>query len=161
MLKVRVYVTLFFLIFVCSCRPSKSNYDSSNSEYDTDELVSKAKKHIGTRYKAGGSEPKSGFDCSGFTRYLFSKYNIELPKMASQQAEIGRSVLVSEAKKGDLIFFKGGDVKSRTIGHVGIVITNKGEPIKFIHASSSKGIMISGLEEKYFKERFVRIKRYK
>jgi cell wall-associated NlpC family hydrolase len=156
-----LFIVAFCLIFI-GCRKSSSSSSSSIEKYDTDALVFKAKKHIGTKYKLGGSEPKTGFDCSGFTRYMFDKFGVDLPQLAAQQADFGKSVLISEAKKGDLIFFKGGDAKSKVVGHVGVIITNKGEqPIKFIHASSSKGIMVSGLDEKYFRERFVRIRRVK
>lgn len=144
-----------------SSSQSKTNSTSSKDDIDTDLLVDKAKKHIGTKYKLGGFEPKTGFDCSGFTKYVYEKFDIYLPATAALQATSGRSVVISEARKGDLIFFKGGDAKSKTVGHVGIVVSDRGQVIKFIHASSSKGIMISGLDEKYFRDRFVSVRRVK
>ena len=159
MKKIISIIILFLFLGLGACKSHKSG--TTSSAYDTDELVSKAKKHIGTRYKSGGSEPSKGFDCSGYTRYMFGKFNINLPATAVQQSETGRAVLLSEANKGDLIFFKGGDAKIKTVGHVGIIVSGRGGSVKFIHASSSKGIMISSLDEKYFRERFVRIRRVK
>lgn len=176
-----IILLLFIFITLASCKPkhkSKSrNIEEKSktitikitpsikplppSNYDTDEVINKAKKHIGTRYTSGGKEPTNGFDCSGFTCFIYGKFNISLPPTASLQSETGRSVLLSEAQKGDLVFFKGSDAKSKNIGHVGIVVSNKGEPIKFIHASSSKGITISGLDQTYYRERFVKIRRLK
>ncbi|TAG57595.1 MAG: NlpC/P60 family protein [Cytophagales bacterium] len=123
-------------------------------------IIDKATMHIGTPYAAGGKNPASGFDCSGFTYYIFQKVDILLPSTAWEQAEKGKAIFINEADKGDLIFFKGGNSKSNVIGHVGIINSNKGQAITFIHASSSKGIMVSALTEKYFKERFIKIRRF-
>ncbi|MCB0736735.1 MAG: C40 family peptidase [Bacteroidetes bacterium] len=119
-----------------------------------------AKKYQGIRYVYGGSTP-SGFDCSGFTAYVFNKFDIQLPRTAAEQGKTGKRVGKRRARPGDLIFFKGSDNKSRKIGHVGIVISKKGQPIEFVHASSSKGIIISKLSEAYYDERYKKIRRFK
>ncbi|MDX2190646.1 MAG: C40 family peptidase [Bacteroidota bacterium] len=165
----QLYLLLFAIClasFSISCKRAKtthsvSKYSNKNGkELETDELIQKAKKHIGTKYRLGGKEPNQGFDCSGFTCYMFAKFNITLPPTAILQAETGWAVSANEADKGDLIFFKGENASSSKIGHVGIIVSDKGKyPIEFIHASSSKGIMISSLKESYFQKRFVKIRR--
>ncbi|TAF75335.1 MAG: NlpC/P60 family protein [Bacteroidetes bacterium] len=156
-MKIKVLV-LFFVFFFIGCKSSKKS-QSVSTENKNEKIIQSAKKHIGTSYKSGGKSPETGFDCSGFTAYIFKKINISLAATASQQSNQGKAVFVKEAQKGDLIFFKGGNANDTKIGHVGIVVSNEGEPIKFIHASSSKGIMISQLDEKYFRDRFVKIRR--
>ena len=156
----KVIILLLSLSLISGCKSSKTaSSGKSQKEYESNDLVTTAKKHLGTRYRAGGSNPSTGFDCSGFTKYVFSQFGIKLPPSSADQAEFGKVVPLEKADKGDLIFFKGGDEKSKKVGHVGIVIGGKGDDLQFIHASTSKGIMISKLGEKYFKVRFVRIRR--
>lgn len=106
-------------------------------------VVAEAQKHIGTPYKYGGVSPK-GFDCSGFTQYVFSKNGIGLPRTAGSQATSYEKVKIKDAQTGDLIFF--GRNKNE-ISHVGIVYTNDAEGLKMIHASSSRGIMVSNVDK--------------
>lgn len=112
------------------------------------ELLSDAEKYLGAPYKYAGST-SSGFDCSGFTSKVFSENSYKLPRRSEDQGKAGRSVYIREVRPGDLLFFatSGG----ARVSHVGIVheIGNSGE-VKFIHASTSKGVIISSLNEKYW-----------
>jgi cell wall-associated NlpC family hydrolase len=85
-------------------------------------LVKVAKKYAGTRYRYGGSSP-SGFDCSGFTKYVYAKFGVNLPHSAWAQGKKGKRIAKSKAKPGDLVITAGG-------AHVGIGVS-KG---KFIDA---------------------------
>ncbi len=105
-----------------------------------DGVIKEAKKHIGIPYKYGGITPK-GFDCSGFTQYVYSKNGEKLPRTAGVQASSYQTVKINKAQKGDLVFF--GSNKNN-ISHVGIVVSNN--PLTMIHASSSRGIMISNVD---------------
>lgn len=105
-----------------------------------DGIIKEAKKHMGTPYKYGGITPK-GFDCSGFTQFVYSKNGEQLPRTARVQATTYQNVKLSKAQKGDLVFF--GSSKNN-ISHVGIVVSNN--PLTMIHASSSRGIMISNVD---------------
>jgi cell wall-associated NlpC family hydrolase len=102
-------------------------------------ILKEAKKHIGTKYKFGGITPK-GFDCSGFTQYVMAKNNIEIPRTSREQAVSYEKVKRKEAQIGDLVFF--GSSKSK-INHVGIISQVEKEKLYMIHASTSRGIMVT------------------
>lgn len=100
---------------------------SGASNVTGSQLVKYAKKFVGTPYSYGGADP-SGFDCSGFTQYVYKRFGIRLPHSATDQMQVGRAVSRSDLKPGDLVIWNGG-------GHVGL-FTGKG----FLSATSSKGI---------------------
>jgi len=113
-----------------------------NKKGQREDIISYAKKHIGTPYLYGGNS-KKGFDCSGFTQYVLGHHGYNLPRTAQSQGDNYAKIKSSEATKGDLVLF--GSSK-KNISHVGIISSEKGESITMIHASSSKGIMISNIE---------------
>jgi lipoprotein Spr len=125
------------------------------SKTKADSLVNYAYTFIGDRYKRGGTSTK-GFDCSGYTLTVFKQYGIKLPHTSAGQGLVGVTVTRQNIKKGDLILFKGRSRKSSRIGHVGIVISEKGEPIRFIHSSTSEGVRIDRLDYVYYKKRYVK-----
>jgi len=116
---------------------------------DRDELVEYAKKFIGVPYVYSGTTPK-GFDCSGFTAYVLENSGLIIPRRAADQERESNSLKIKSIQKGDLIFFdNGGDVS-----HVGIIVSNKNGKIEMIHASSSKGIIITDVtSSKYWSKR--------
>ena len=109
----------------------------------------------GTRYRSGSSSP-SGFDCSGFTSYIFAKFGYKLTRSSHSQINDGETVEKKDLKPGDLVFFNGRRV-GKNIGHVGIVteVDSTNGNFKFIHASNSRGVTISTSEEAYYKRRYV------
>ena len=123
-----------------------------------DAVISEAKRYIGTPYRAAGRTPR-GFDCSGFTRYVYSQFGYDLSGSAPGQWHHGRSVSRSELQRGDLVFF-GGRRRSKSIGHVGIVtdVNTANGTFDFIH-SSSTGVRISASTEAYYKNRYVGARR--
>lgn len=120
-----------------------------------DSLIQYAYTFIGNRYRRGGTT-SAGFDCSGYTMTVFKKFGIKLPHTSAGQGLVGVAVSRPNIKKGDLILFKGRSRKSSRIGHVGIVISEKGEPVRFIHSSTSEGVRIDRLEYVYYKRRYVK-----
>jgi cell wall-associated NlpC family hydrolase len=121
-----------------------------------DELISFAKKFMGVPYRYAGYSPY-GFDCSGFTSYVYARFGKTLSRSAIVQALEGKTIPIAEARKGDLIFFKGRNWRSSAVGHVGLVISNPGEKLTFIHASCNLGISIETIYSPYYQPRFIKI----
>jgi len=116
-----------------------------------DNILTEAQTYLGTPYRYGGMT-RNGIDCSAFVLSVFgAAAGLSLPRVAASQAQEGEKIEKSELKKGDLIFFSHG----RRISHVGIVesVTEEGE-VKFIHAATSKGVMISSLNDSYWGPKF-------
>ncbi|WP_102346170.1 C40 family peptidase [Bacillus sp. Marseille-P3661] len=123
-----------------------------NAESTADSLIKNSKKYIGTPYVFGAKSPSAGFDCSGFAQYVFEEKGIQLPRTTSQQFKAGKAINKKDLIKGDLVFFQ----TYRTgPSHLGIYIENN----KFIHASTSKGITISSLNESYWNSRYIGARR--
>ncbi|MEZ2918214.1 bifunctional murein DD-endopeptidase/murein LD-carboxypeptidase, partial [Escherichia coli] len=100
----------------------------------------------GVRYRLGGST-KKGIDCSGFVQRTFrEQFGLELPRSTYEQQEMGKSVSRSNLRTGDLVLFRAGS----TGRHVGIYIGNN----QFVHASTSSGVIISSMNEPYWKKRY-------
>lgn len=106
-----------------------------------DSVITTAKKYTGVPYKFGGTTP-SGFDCSGYTQYVFKQHGIELPRTADKQCTSGRYIAKGALQPGDLVFF----AEKKSIEHCGIYIGNN----EFMHASSSKGIRADKLTDVYW-----------
>ncbi len=119
-------------------------------------IIECAKQYLGTKYYYGGMTDK-GIDCSALILNAFKMNAIFLPRTSLAQAALGLDINIKQADIGDLIFFK--TTRRNVISHVGIIVENYNGEIKFIHASSSEGVTISSLENNYFKNRFVEIKR--
>lgn len=122
----------------------RSPGSEESNEYMADidarmQLVSAAVSKLGARYRRGGSG-ESGFDCSGFTGWVYGNVGVDLPRTSQSQFLEGRSVRREHLQPGDLVFFKRS--KKRRIHHVGIYL----EDGKFIHSSSSDGVVISRLD---------------
>jgi len=110
-------------------------------------IIAKAAEYLGTPYVYGGSTP-SGFDCSGFTKYVFSFFDYNLNRTAHGQISDGRSITQSELRPGDLVFFSEGRTGYAT--HVGIY-TGNGE---FIH-SSNRGVVYNNLTDCYYADYYM------
>lgn len=117
-------------------------------------LTSMANRLLDIRYRRGGREPSTGFDCSGFVRYVFRHgLNVELPASSAAQFLTGLKIDRKELREGDLVFFR---TEGKRISHVGIYLGDG----SFIHApSSGKRVSVSRLSEKYWAARFAGAKR--
>lgn len=123
-----------------------------------EELVNFAETLIGVKYKYGSMSKENGFDCSGFINYVFNHFKISVPRMTVDFTNAGKEIAAKFSRPGDLILFTGSDPQSGVVGHMGIITENKNGEIKFIHASTSRGVMISGMNS-YFLPRFVKVNR--
>ncbi len=168
--KVSSYLLFSLILLLCGCKSHKNisdynDYNVYNEEEllqhiinnieqtsDSKLLLDKAKEWIGTPYKYGHSEKGIATDCSGMVMVLYLEvYNIKLPRNSAKQGEFCKQISHSEVSPGDLVFFATGKNKNR-ISHVGIMISST----QFIHASSSKGVIISDISADYYKSRLIK-----
>ena len=138
---------------------TKNNVTNRGEEVDRSQsansgnVVSYASSFLGTRYILGGASP-SGFDCSGFTMYVYGKYGVSLAHSARAQSSVGTAVDRANLQAGDLVLFKG--ATGNSIGHVGIYIGGN----NFIHASNpSDGVKITSMSTSYYQTRYVTSRR--
>lgn len=132
------------LCILCAHRSSAS---PGTAHSIRSEIITYAQKYIGTRYRRGGISP-SGFDCSGFVMYVYSRYGFHLPRTSGAQYRSGRRISLRKALPGDLIFFA---TRGRRISHSGIYIGHR----KFIHApSTGKFVRIDSVDSRYWRKRF-------
>lgn len=168
------FILIFVSVFMLSCGSSRkvvernpykktvikqdglktieSKYAGSNSAA-INEILKDSEKYLGAPYKYGGNT-SSGLDCSGLVCKVYDENDTKLPRRSSDQALQGEKVADKEIKPGDLVFFAtSGGTK---VSHVGIVHTiNSDGEITFIHASTSKGVIISSLNEKYWNKAYL------
>ncbi|SFF90793.1 C40 family peptidase [Pontibacter chinhatensis] len=121
-------------------------------------LIDYALTLMGTPYVWAGETPE-GFDCSGFITHVYDEFDVKLPHSSRMQAEEGAQVSRSEAQPGDLVIFTGTNPQVREPGHVGIVISQPGDTIEFVHSSSNGGVKISQVEGSGYEGRFLQVRR--
>lgn len=126
-------------------QPENTTYpvfvESKATEKLRNDVISFANEQLGIPYKWAGVDT-AGFDCSGFTTYVFASFKKELPRRAVDQYQSSRKVERKNVRKGDLVFFDSGS----GISHVGIIVSEKGQELTMIHASSSKGIVVTSID---------------
>lgn len=120
------------------------------------EIIDYAKSFQGTKYKFGGTS-KAGIDCSGLVCSAFEQQDIQLPRISRDMANQGFQITLKDVEPGDLIFFKTDN--RRTINHVGLVVESDDGDIRFIHSTTQRGVIISSLDETYWKRSFVQARR--
>lgn len=124
--------------------PSRNNSGKSTSI----NIVNTAKKYLGTRYIYGGTSP-SGFDCSGFTQYVYKQMGVNIPRATTGQAYVGKSLSKSQLQAGDLIIFN--NTYKAGPSHAGIYIGNG----QFVHAANpSKGVRTDSINSSYYSSKF-------
>lgn len=172
---------IFLLVVVTNCKSSKrvkvttkktkvekrnpevvSKPKSKKREHPSNSISSKivtySKQFLGTRYKWGGTT-KRGMDCSGLVFESFKAHHIYLPRISRDMAKKGQKIKLKQTLKGDLLFFKTGKNRRNAINHVGLVVEIKHNNIYFIHATSSKGVIISSINDNYWKSAFEEVRR--
>ncbi len=117
--------------------PVELNFNKKKERERRKKVLRFAKEFTGAKYKYGGASP-AGFDCSGYTHYVFKKMGINLNRSSTQQSKQGKKKKIKDLKPADLVFFG----NKRSIQHVGIVLEASKEELYVIHCSSSGGIMI-------------------
>lgn len=135
----------------------KENTDSKTNVSTSQSIINYAKRFEGVRYKWGGTT-KSGMDCSGLVFESFREHDIVLPRISRDMAKKGEKIKLKNVLKGDLLFFKTGN-RRNAINHVGLIVDIRNNDIKFIHATSGSGVIISGLNEAYWLKAFYEARR--
>ncbi|MFL0101403.1 C40 family peptidase [Tenacibaculum maritimum] len=154
----KIQLLFILLLTITSCSSSRSIVQVKQKEASiADKIVWTAVSYKGVPYKYAGSNRK-GMDCSGLIYTSFKSRNIDLPRTSRQMYEKGYLVRLKEVKRGDLLFFKTTNKRDK-VNHVGLVTSIKNSEIRFIHSTSSKGVIVSSLKESYWKKAFVKAKR--
>lgn len=136
--------------------------DTSLLSSKIDSLVEYALTLEGIPYQYAGKS-LNGFDCSGFTYFVYNKFDIDIPAGSANQYLEGDFVEEQEIEKGDLLFFTGTEKGNTTVGHVGIVISTDEGDVQFVHSSSGgggRGVTVNSLEHPHYKARFLGAKRF-
>jgi len=140
-----------------STKKSTKKTKKTSGNKTTSNIIKTAKTFEGTKYKFGGTT-KKGMDCSGLVYVAYGKEGVKLPRVSRDIAKQGKSVSLKKVAEGDLLFFKTGKSKNR-VNHVGIVTKVKKGEVFFIHASTTRGVINSSLNESYWKKTFVEARR--
>ena len=107
----------------------------------------------GAPYRNGGIDPSSGFDCSGFVRYVYRQHGVDMPREVREQFRVGKNVDRDRLEPGDLVFFS---TTAPGASHVGIVIGGD----QFVHAPNERGVVrVESLNSQYWGSRFIGAKR--
>ncbi|RNC84122.1 MAG: NlpC/P60 family protein [Winogradskyella sp.] len=166
----KVYLLLLIIATLSSCGSSKNASKRSKPKSNKTavskppvsnqaaSIIDYAKTFRGVKYKYGGIS-KKGMDCSGLIYTSFGKYDISMPRTTSELSKTGDWIDIKKVIPGDLVFFATRK-NSRKVNHVGIVTDVLGDEIYFIHASTSRGVMISKVSERYWYLAYVQARRY-
>ncbi|WP_128648639.1 C40 family peptidase [Vibrio maritimus] len=145
--KLLISYSMVALLAACSSQPQRAQH--TQQSYNTQEnaaFLAEYKKWQGVPYRLGGTN-YSGVDCSAFVQAVYKDaYALSLPRTTAQQVKVGEKVSYNNAQSGDLVFFKTG----RKTRHVGIYLGGN----TFMHASTSKGVVLSRLDNPYWASTF-------
>ncbi len=140
------YTYLYILAYALSMNMAFGQ--SASKEAKTNLILSSVKSYIGTPYQYGGMSRK-GIDCSALLYLTYNTGGIKLPRQSKDQSKFGKNVKLNRLKPGDLVFFKFKQ-KGEKSWHSGVIVSVEKNKIKFVHASSSKGVIESDLLSDYY-----------
>ncbi len=154
----KLFLVAIIILGFSSCISQKKIVKNRSISFKQEQVIQYSTQFLGTPYRYGGANPK-GFDCSGFTKYIYSYFGYSLPRTSKEQARTYTPINRNNLEKGDLVFFSGRKLNHR-VGHVGIVTEIlPNHQFNFIHASTSKGVIISKSTNRYFSKRYLKARR--
>lgn len=157
-MKRKVGLFLFSIVLVNACATPQSTPIVKKSQVVSplqSSIVSYGMSYLNAPYRYAGKGP-SVFDCSGFTSFVFRKFGYRLPGSSRGQAKEYPKVGEGQLLIGDLVFFEGRRKNGR-VGHVGIVTeVKKDGSFDFVHASVSRGVIVSSSAERYYAARYLK-----
>ena len=149
------FLLLIVIILLTSCSASRRARITK-----VESVINMAESYVGTPYRYGGVS-RSGMDCSGLLYLSFQSSGIQIPRTSREQSKFGKRVSMEELKPGDLVFFAAKKHK-RKVSHAGLVTqVNGNRSVKFIHSSTSLGVVESELFTDYYRSIFVKARRPK
>ena len=122
-----------------------------------DAIIETAMSYTGVRYRYGGTS-RQGMDCSGLLYVSFLEHDFQMPRISHDMADEGKRIRVDQLQKGDLLFFKT-TKRGKRINHVGLVVDVTDNDVRFIHSTSSRGVIVSSLREGFWNYAFVKATR--
>lgn len=159
-------LAILALLTLTSCGSSRKSTESvtvhssrtaGHGASKASKIISVAKSFEGTRYRYGGTDQR-GMDCSGLVYTSFLEEGIQLPRVSRDMASHGTRISIKKAIEGDLLFFQTSKNR-KVINHVGIVVAVNGTDIKFIHSTTSRGVIVSSMDESYWRNSFIEARR--
>lgn len=162
----KIITILLITISILSCKSTKKtvsvkgdksskkevSYKEKKGSKEANNIIKTALSYNGTPYKYGGTT-RRGMDCSGLVYASFQENDIALQRASYMMATQGKKIKLKDVEKGDLLFFTT-NKSSRKINHVGLVVDVRGNDIRFIHSTTSRGVLVSSLSEGYWNYAF-------
>jgi len=145
-----------FLLLLAFSVASCGSFRKGSKMKPSDGVVYYAKGYLGTPYALGGNT-KRGIDCSGLIYNAYRQQGVKIPRTVDALRKKGKRISIDRARKGDLVFFR--TSRKRKLTHAGIVVDTKRGVPQFIHASSSQGVIISTLDNTYWKKKYAQTRR--
>lgn len=152
-----ILILIFAYQFANKEREDKPTVTQPKAMSKVEKLVTFARSFKGVGYKFGG-EDRNGMDCSGVVFTSYKQLGITLPRSSRGMSGEGKNVDLEDVQLGDLLFFDIDRLEGK-VNHVGLVTSIVGNDVFFIHSTTKKGVIISSINESYWKEAFLKAKR--
>lgn len=151
----KLIVLMAVVVIATGC---SANRKLTAKQKRVNQVINTSREFVGTPYRYGGTNNR-GMDCSGLLCVAFKSADMPLPRSAKEQSKIGKAVSIQQLQPGDLVFFATRK-RGRKVTHVGMVTEVRGKrEVKFIHASSSRGVIEDNLYTNYYRRAFVKARR--
>lgn len=158
--KLLFFIPIFLLSLACSAFKPAHKANKARKKEAVEILQMRqdvsgwAQNYVGTRYKYAGTSPRTGFDCSGFTSFVYKEFDLKLSTSSAAQSGQGVKIPIAEAQAGDLIFFK--HARGKGIQHVALVVSNDENGLMICHATNSRGVIVENVyASDYWKKRLL------